>query len=188
MDCEGAPALFRGDRDLADVMPAADDLGGCGRRRLRRARVRRGFRDDHYGYGGRRKAAAQQRPHRLIVRLRAHIVVRGRLRPSRSPSFSRKSIDRSVNEFTTVFAGSCFLISGQRGREIPNDILTGGRSQLLVVDVNTTSGCVKPTRSVPTSITMGGFHAECGGYEMVQGELSHRSRKRDCEYAVHARP
>src|SRR5229473_3209185 len=67
MDREGAPALLRGDRDLADVMPAADDLGGCGRWRLCRARVRGGFRGDHYGYGRRRKAAAQQWPRWLIV-------------------------------------------------------------------------------------------------------------------------
>ena len=37
----GAAALFRGDRDLAHLLPAPDDLGGRGRSRLCRARSRR---------------------------------------------------------------------------------------------------------------------------------------------------
>src|SRR3982074_1318262 len=67
MDRPRAAALFRGDRDLADVLPAADDLGGCGRSRLRRTRGRRGLRGDRNGYWRRRKAAARAWPRKLIA-------------------------------------------------------------------------------------------------------------------------
>src|SRR6267154_6031465 len=100
MDREGTPALLRGDCDLADVMPAADDLGGCGRLRLRRARVRRGIRGDHYGYGRRRKAAAQQRPHRMIVWQRG-------LAPRGSPT---------MGTFKVLFVISCRSIRGDAKR------------------------------------------------------------------------
>src|SRR5258705_10917414 len=68
MDREGAAALFRGDRDLAHFLPAADDLGGCGRSRLRRPRNCCGFRVDRDGYRTRRKAAARAWPRQLIAR------------------------------------------------------------------------------------------------------------------------
>src|ERR1700682_6427161 len=61
-----AAALFRGDRDLAHVLPAIDDLGGCGRSRLCRARSYRRLRADRDRHGRRRKAVAGERPRQLI--------------------------------------------------------------------------------------------------------------------------
>ncbi len=67
MDRTRATALFRGDRDLADVMPAADDLGGCGRSRLRRTPVRRRHWRESSDHRGRREIPARARSRRLTA-------------------------------------------------------------------------------------------------------------------------
>ena len=59
MDRAGAAGLFGGGRDLADLVPAPDDLGGRGRPRLCRARNHRRFRPGRDGNRRRRKTAAR---------------------------------------------------------------------------------------------------------------------------------
>src|ERR1700732_3377336 len=68
MDRPGATALFGGHRDLADVLPTPDDLGGCGRFRLRHARSRRRLRGRREGHRRRQEMAARAWPHELIAR------------------------------------------------------------------------------------------------------------------------
>src|SRR3984893_10732370 len=68
MDRTGAAALFRGDRDLATLLSAADDLGGRGRSRLRHARAGRGNRRQGSDHRGRSKIPAQAWPNELIQR------------------------------------------------------------------------------------------------------------------------
>ena len=69
-----AAALFRGDRNLANVLPAPDDLGGCGRSRLCRAR-RGQATDSGRRHRGWREVFARPRPLPLAARpdhFRAH--------------------------------------------------------------------------------------------------------------------
>src|SRR5260370_36570742 len=67
MDRQGTTALFRGDRDLAHLLPAADDLGGRGRSRLCRARTHRRLRADRDRHRRRRKTPAPARSRQLIA-------------------------------------------------------------------------------------------------------------------------
>src|SRR5258705_7978661 len=65
MDRAPTKTLFGSDRDLADVLPAADDLGGRGRSRLCRAAAHRG-RAAGRDHRGRRKIFTRARP-RLVI-------------------------------------------------------------------------------------------------------------------------